>query len=31
MIRIPVDPELLTWPRKRAGLDRLALAERFPG
>jgi hypothetical protein len=26
MTRIPVNPELLTWARKRAGLDALALA-----
>lgn len=26
MTRIPVNPELLTWARKRAGLDSLALA-----
>lgn len=26
MTRIPVNPELLTWARERAGLDRLALA-----
>lgn len=30
MTRIPVNPELLTWARKRAGLDTLALAGRFP-
>ena len=24
MTRIPVNPELLTWARERAGLDRLA-------
>lgn len=28
--RIPVNPELLTWARERAGLDTLALAGRFP-
>lgn len=26
MTRIPVNPELLTWARERAGLDTLALA-----
>ncbi len=30
MNRIPVNPELLTWARERAGLDALALAGRFP-
>jgi Zn-dependent peptidase ImmA (M78 family) len=30
MTRIPVNPELLTWARERAGLDALALAGRFP-
>ena len=30
MTRIPVNPELLTWARERAGLDRLALTGRFP-
>lgn len=30
MNRIPVNPELLTWARERAGLDMLALAGRFP-
>ena len=30
MTRIPVNPELLTWARERAGLDTLALAGRFP-
>ena len=30
MTRIPVNPELLTWARERAGLDMLALAGRFP-
>lgn len=30
MNRIPVNPELLTWARERAGLDTLALAGRFP-
>lgn len=30
MTRIPVNPELLTWARERAGLDTLALARRFP-
>lgn len=30
MTRISVNPELLTWARKRAGLDMLALAGRFP-
>ncbi len=25
MTRIPVNPELLTWARERAGLDRTAL------
>lgn len=30
MSRIPVNPELLTWARERAGLDTLALAGRFP-
>jgi len=29
-IRIPVNPELLTWARERAGLESLALAGRFP-
>ena len=29
MTRIPVNPELLTWARERAGLDALALARRF--
>ena len=28
MTRIPVNPELLTWARERAGLDALALAGR---
>lgn len=28
--RIPVNPELLTWARERAGLDTLALSGRFP-
>ncbi len=32
MTRIPVNPELLTWARERAGLDALALAGRLePG
>lgn len=26
MTQIPVNPELLTWPSERAGLDTLALA-----
>ncbi len=30
MTRIPVNPELLTWARERAGLDTLALSGRFP-
>lgn len=30
MNRVPVNPELLTWARERAGLDALALAGRFP-
>jgi len=30
MTRIPVNPELLTWARERAGIDTLALARRFP-
>lgn len=30
MTRIPVNPELLTWARERAGLESLALAGRFP-
>lgn len=30
MVRIPVNPELLTWARERAGLDALTLARRFP-
>lgn len=30
MTRIPVNPELLTWARERAGLDTLALTGRFP-
>lgn len=30
MTRIPVQPELLTWARERAGMDALALAGRFP-
>jgi len=30
MTRIPVNPELLTWARTRAGLDMPALATRFP-
>lgn len=30
MTRTPVNPELLTWARERAGRDRLALAGRFP-
>lgn len=30
MTRITVNPDLLIWARERAGLDRLALAERFP-
>jgi Zn-dependent peptidase ImmA (M78 family) len=30
MTRIPINPELLTWARERAGLDTLALAGRFP-
>ncbi len=30
MTRIPVNPELLTWVRERAGLDTLALAGRVP-
>lgn len=30
MTRIPVNPELLSWARERAGLDALALAGRFP-
>lgn len=30
MTRIPVNPELLTWARERAGLDTLELAGRFP-
>lgn len=30
MTRIPVNPELLTWARERAGLDALTLARRFP-
>ena len=29
MTRIPVNPELLTWARERAGLGTLALARRF--
>lgn len=29
MTRIPVNPELLTWARERAGLESLALAGRF--
>lgn len=29
MTRIPVNPELLTWARERAGLDTLALAGHF--
>ena len=28
MTRIPINPELLTWARERAGLDTLALAGR---
>lgn len=28
--RVPINPELLTWARERAGLDMLALAGRFP-
>lgn len=28
MTRIPVNPELLTWARERAGLESLALAGR---
>lgn len=28
MTRIPVNPELLTWARERAGLDALVLAGR---
>lgn len=27
MTRIPINPELPTWARKRAGLDALTLAE----
>lgn len=30
MNRVPVNPELLTWARERAGLDTLDLAGRFP-
>lgn len=30
MTRIPINPELLTWARERAGLDTLELAGRFP-
>jgi len=30
MNRVPVNPALLIWARERAGLDRLALAARFP-
>jgi hypothetical protein len=30
MTRIPVNPELLTWARGRAGLDALVRARRFP-
>ena len=30
MTRVSVNPELLTWARKRAGLDTLALGGRFP-
>lgn len=30
MTRIPINPELLTWARERAGLDTLALSGRFP-
>lgn len=30
MNRVPVNPELLTWARERAGLDALALAGRLP-
>lgn len=30
MTRIPFNPELLAWARKRAGLDVLALAGNFP-
>lgn len=30
MTRLPVNPELLTWARQRAGLDALALMVRFP-
>jgi Zn-dependent peptidase ImmA (M78 family) len=30
MTRIPVNPELLTWARQRAGLDALMLEGRFP-
>lgn len=30
MTRIPINPELLTWARERAGTDALALMGRFP-
>ena len=30
MTRIPVNPDLLTWARERAGLESLALSGRFP-
>ena len=30
MNRVPVNPELLSWARERAGLDSLALTNRFP-
>lgn len=30
MTRIPVNPELLTWARERAGLESLALRGAFP-
>ncbi|MHB1657644.1 MAG: ImmA/IrrE family metallo-endopeptidase [Burkholderiales bacterium] len=30
MTRIPINPDLLTWARERAGLDTSALAGRFP-
>jgi Zn-dependent peptidase ImmA (M78 family) len=30
MTRIPINPELLTWARERAGMDTFALKRRFP-
>ena len=30
MMRVEIKPELLRWARERSGLDRAALAHRFP-